>query len=262
MDCSEKVNLKRDNFQTITNYFEELRGDTEFCDVTLVCDDGVRLEAHKIILAASSMFFRDVLKQNHHPHPLLFMRGVAEESLEIILEFIYKGEVIIAQDSFNEVMMVAKELKIEGMDDIEIEEEKGENNCELPEKVTEQVLSENEENKKEMISPHPSNEIQVLQDERETIKKEKNDSIEKATAAKNLELDELINTMIGVTENNLKSCKVCGQYETKVNKSMRMHIESRHIGVTQTCGYCGKTLRTRHALGIHKRKFHRAQLVA
>merc|ERR1712129_71974 len=121
-------------------------------------------------------------------------------------------------------------------------EKKEKNNCELPEKVEKQVPSENEENEKEMISPHPSNEIQVLQEERETIKKENNDSLEKATAAKNLELDELITTMIGVTENNLKSCKICGKYETKVNKSMRMHIESRHIGVTQTCGYCSKTM--------------------
>ena len=67
--CSEKLNLKWDNFQTITNYFEELRGGTEFCDVTLVCEDGVRIEAHKLILAASSLFFRDVLKQNQHPTP-------------------------------------------------------------------------------------------------------------------------------------------------------------------------------------------------
>ena len=32
---------------------------------------------HKVILSASSIFFRDILKGNKHPHPLIYIRGGA-----------------------------------------------------------------------------------------------------------------------------------------------------------------------------------------
>ena len=48
--------------------------------------------------------------------------------------------------------------------------------------------------------------------------------MDKATVAKNSDLDTLINTMIGVSENSLKNCNVCGKYETKEMTSMRRHI--------------------------------------
>ena len=37
--------------------FGNLREDCDFKDVTLVCEDGQQVEAHQVILAASSPFF-------------------------------------------------------------------------------------------------------------------------------------------------------------------------------------------------------------
>ena len=34
----------------------------DFVDVTLVCSDGTRLDAHKVILSSVSSYFRDILK--------------------------------------------------------------------------------------------------------------------------------------------------------------------------------------------------------
>ena len=51
----------------------DLRVDKEFTDVTLACEDGQQVEAHKVILAASSPVFGDILRRNKHIHPLYVM---------------------------------------------------------------------------------------------------------------------------------------------------------------------------------------------
>ena len=49
--------------------------------MTLACEDGQQVEAHKVILAASSPFFQNLLQKNTHSHPLIYMRGVESEIL-------------------------------------------------------------------------------------------------------------------------------------------------------------------------------------
>ena len=72
--------------------FGVLRNDKEFSDVTLFCEDGTQMEAHKVVLVSSSPFFMDILKNNKHPHPLVYMRKVKSENLLAILDFLYNGK--------------------------------------------------------------------------------------------------------------------------------------------------------------------------
>ena len=52
---SEKLCLKWNDFQENVNVaFASLREDNDFADVTLACEDGQQIEAHKVILTASS----------------------------------------------------------------------------------------------------------------------------------------------------------------------------------------------------------------
>ena len=54
-DMSEKLCLQWNDFQeNIKSAFGSLRKDNDFTDVTLACEDGQQVEAHKVILAASS----------------------------------------------------------------------------------------------------------------------------------------------------------------------------------------------------------------
>ena len=72
MQKSEKLCLKWNDFQeNLNSAFGALRNDTEFVDVTLACEDGSTIAAHKVILAASSPFFMEILAKNKHPHPLI-----------------------------------------------------------------------------------------------------------------------------------------------------------------------------------------------
>ena len=53
MTNSEKLCLQWNDFkQNINAAFGDLRGDKDFTDVTLACEDGQQVEAHKVILAA------------------------------------------------------------------------------------------------------------------------------------------------------------------------------------------------------------------
>ena len=98
--ASEKFCLRWNDFETnISSAFREIRDDKEFFDVTLASEDDSQIQAHKVIIAACSPFFRQVLRRNSHQHPLLYLKGVKFKELESVLSFMYHGEVNIAQAS-------------------------------------------------------------------------------------------------------------------------------------------------------------------
>ena len=113
--ASEKFCLRWNDFETnISVAFRELREDKDFFDVTLACDDQ-QMQAHKVILSACSPFFRSVLKKNPHAHPLLYLKGVKYADLVAVLNFMYHGEVNVAQEELNSFLAVAEELKVKGL---------------------------------------------------------------------------------------------------------------------------------------------------
>ena len=116
MQGSEKLCLKWNDFQqNINSTLRALKSDTDFADVTLVCDDGTKFEAHKFILASSSPFFRGVLKDTKLQHPLIYMRGVSLEDMATLLDFLYFGEANVSHDGVESYLALAEDLKIKGL---------------------------------------------------------------------------------------------------------------------------------------------------
>ena len=112
---SDKFCLRWNDFESnISVAFRELREDKDFFDVTLACEEE-QVQAHKVILAACSPFFRGILKKNQHAHPLLYMRNVKHTDLLAVLNFMYHGEVNVAQEDLNSFLAVAEELKVKGL---------------------------------------------------------------------------------------------------------------------------------------------------
>ena len=59
--ADEKLCLQWNDFkENVSSAFGDLRRDKEFTDVTLVCEDGQQVEAHKLFLIASSPFFQNI----------------------------------------------------------------------------------------------------------------------------------------------------------------------------------------------------------
>ena len=112
---TEKFCLRWNDFENnISCAFKELRDDKDFFDVTIACDEE-QIQAHKVILSACSPFFKAILRRNPHQHPLLYLTGVSYTDLQAVLNFMYHGEVNVAQEELNSFLAVAENLKVKGL---------------------------------------------------------------------------------------------------------------------------------------------------
>ena len=273
MHTSEKFCLKWSDFkENINNAFASLRKDTVFTDVTLACEDGHQVDAHKVILASSSPFFQNILARNRHAHPLIYMRGMKSEDLVSILDFLYYGEANIYQENLDTFLNIAEELQLKGLNG----ENKGggggdENPPEQTTNPTELIEAPQKKKGKDrtMIPP----DIDSLHSE-SGLKSHISSgmaALSKEEFSGNMqELDEQIESMMGRGDNLVKNrkngngewvmskayiCQVCGK-EGKMT-DIRRHIEVNHVeGVVIPCNLCEKTFRTRQALSRHNSVHH------
>ena len=110
---AEKLCLQWNDFQgNVKNAFGHFRDSTDFADVTLACEDGRQIEAHKVVLAASSPFFQRILKKNNHIHPLIYMKGIKTDDLTSIVDFLYYGEANVYQENLESFLAIAEELQL------------------------------------------------------------------------------------------------------------------------------------------------------
>ena len=113
---SEQYTLAWNEFQQAAcKTFQDLYTNQELSDVTLACDDGMQIKAHKIILSSCSQFFNSILVKNPHQHPLVYLKGIGYQVLKNIMRFIYLGQTDVDQDFLEKFMEAAKELKINGL---------------------------------------------------------------------------------------------------------------------------------------------------
>ena len=92
--------------------FEDLLVEGHFTDVTLVSDNQVQMPAHKVILSDCSPVLKNLLLNNPHTHPLIYLRGVKQEAMQSILKILYLGEATINQDRINEFIETALDLGV------------------------------------------------------------------------------------------------------------------------------------------------------
>ena len=113
---SEKLCLQWNDFkENVISAFGSLRNEKEFTDVTLACEDGQQMEAHKVILAASSPFFERILQKSKHPHPLIYLRGFQSKDFLSILDFLYFGEANVYQEDLDSFLAIAEEIQLKGL---------------------------------------------------------------------------------------------------------------------------------------------------
>ncbi|XP_043225953.1 protein bric-a-brac 1-like isoform X3 [Amphibalanus amphitrite] len=112
---SQKFCLKWDHFRTsVTSVFNHLRRDGELVDITLCCE-GQRVKAHRMMLSACSPYFRELLKENPCQHPVFFLKDTSAEDLRAVIEFVYNGEVNVAQGQLASFIKTAEMLQIRGL---------------------------------------------------------------------------------------------------------------------------------------------------
>ena len=246
---SEKLCLQWKDYQeNIKSAFGNLREDHDFADVTLACEDGQQVEAHKVILAASSPFFQKLLGRNKHPHPLIYMRGMKSEDLLAIVDFLYRGEANVFQENLDSFLSLAEELQLKGLLGKSDEKDEDQKDTEL-EKPLIQTSSPTTNTDK----------IPKISSERQNHNPGENRTLAvPGTFSGDLEeLEERVKSMMEKSENKLTNgrhadrCKVCGKEGNGTN--IKDHIEANHLeGIIIPCNLCDKTFRSRNSFRTHK----------
>ena len=96
----------------VTSRLSDVFTENSFCDVTLVSDDQKPFQAHRYVLSAFSPVLKNILLNNPHSHPLIFLRGVNHEDLYSILQFIYLGKALVCPENMRRFAQAAKDLQI------------------------------------------------------------------------------------------------------------------------------------------------------
>ena len=258
---SEKLCLQWNDFKdNILTSFSSLREDSDFDDVTLACEDGEQVEAHKLILAASSPFFQKLLKANKHSHPLIYMRGVKSEILLVIIDFLYFGETNIFQEDLDSFLAIAEELQLKGL--------MGSKNNEMMPEEGHKTIGIKRENplqsKEASILKSPGFADPSVNEQREAQKYDTFTGTVALATESSVDLQDLdakVNSMMEKTlgKNNhgqpLYRCKVCGKEAKSGN--LKVHIESNHVEeISIPCSLCQHNSRSRQGLAQHKIKYH------
>ena len=275
MDTSEKLCLKWKDFQAnTTKAFGLMWEDSDFSDVTLACDDGKQIRAHKLVLASSSEFFHNLLKTNQHSHPFIFMRGIKIEDLICIVDYIYHGEVKIHQDNLDTFLTIAKELSLKGLPQVNVQDEKYLNNTngniqeeKVPKSDYVHVQDEKNPNAPDTLMPKIDETKKVSQPKLQgnmagrviPIFNDNLDNVDEQVLSMMIQSQSVTRSVKGRVEAGicrLYVCCVCGK-EAKAN-AMKEHIEVNHIeGIIRPCSLCEMTFKTRRYLRIHLKKNHK-----
>lgn len=114
----EEMCLKWDNFQSIlTNTFDQLRQAEDFVDVTLSVG-GRSLKCHKVVLSASSPYFAQLFAGTQCQHPIVILNDIQFGDLQVVVEYMYRGEISVKQEQLESIMQVAEALGVRGLVDV------------------------------------------------------------------------------------------------------------------------------------------------
>lgn len=105
-------NNHRSNLLTV---FDQLLQNEAFTDVTLACEGGTSMKCHKMVLAACSSYFQCLFTELPCRHPVVVLKDVKYCEMKAILEYMYRGEVNVAQNQLAALLKVAEALKVKGL---------------------------------------------------------------------------------------------------------------------------------------------------
>ena len=261
---SEKLFLQWNEFKEhVASAFGILREDNDFADVTLACEDGKQFEAHKVILASSSLFFQNLLRRNkHHPHPLIFMRGMKSDDLAAVIDFLYCGKANVFEENLDSFLATAEELQLEGLMGKRKDQELDDTSKKIEVPVHENV-SNIPKLFLESFNAPIDNQVPVTGHNKSegSMKPTSNDISEDFQ-----KLDNQINSMMVRTsrKNNIHKqpfykCILCGKEAEKSN--LKGHIEVNHLeGISIPCKQCEKMFKSRNSLAVHKSRDHKESI--
>jgi len=206
-----------------------------FCDVTLVSDDHKPFLAHRYILCSFSPVLKNILFNNPHPHPLIYLRGVNHQELESILQFIYFGKASVDHSNMKRFAQAAKDLQIR--------------------KLAENIrMGCPPEDRDDLVGNDDNTNKDINQDNEELIENKDSERSVFDTA------DEIFNPDIPVSDElgsgrQVYKCEECeASYKSK--RGLDHHTSSKHEGICYSCKNCGYKATQQGNLKQHQESMH------
>ena len=199
-------------------------------------DGLVSLFAHKFVLGSASPVLKQFFASNPNVHsPCLFMFGISTDVLNAILEFIYKGETVVAFENLDSFMMAANNLQL--------------NLNKLPEQSTgdgENLIKDHS------ITPSQLQKLSTIQKEKKGVLMRKDKTVFTDTKAETIQKKERLGTKWqGPNISQIKSKQTLAlPEETSEIKIQRVPQENKINGYFQ-CQLCSKTFEYKTTLRNH-----------
>ncbi|XP_046488187.1 uncharacterized protein [Neodiprion pinetum] len=126
MEGNQQFNLRWNNHtNNILQVFMEHLSSEQLVDVTLSCQ-GRFVKAHRMILSACSPYFQELFKHHTAKHPVVILNGIKCEDLQMIIKFMYHGEIRVQETELDDLLAAAETLQIKGLSNVRNKYEKGE----------------------------------------------------------------------------------------------------------------------------------------
>jgi len=274
-DC-ENLHISYDEFhENIGSSLLALQKDSFLVDVTLACQDG-RISAHKVILAASSLFFQSVLKEVINRELIIYLKGVKVKYLNYLIDFIYSGNVDVPPTDLHKFLELGQELKVKGLakkpcklkhydmtfdpnyiEDLSIKVEDYESIRE-----SQEIINEEQEYENNTVSF--DKEAPELGDVDSTRDNLLDPSCSMTFSQDKLDQNRFLSQLLTIMQKtNLKgpkgfqwSCLVCGKVYLQRNH-LQEHVEIKHVkGVIHSCTLCNHEFTQSKHLKYHVKTFH------
>ena len=236
---AQNFSIKRKDFLLDTSAFFRLFRDEDYLqDVTLVTDDQTHISAHKLVLSASSDYFKGIFMKNKHQHPLLCLQGISDQELTKVLDYIYNGEVTIPEDNIDNFMNVAKRLILKGL---------------APDEDVPITKIENTQEEIDEIQSVRIEDVKSLKMDGDKTRMIQNG---RGKPSKHEEIDKQLVDLIETSADGSFNCTMC-EKKDKVRQRLIKHIETHLSGLSYQCSECDKSYSTRSSLANHKSVYHR-----
>ncbi|XP_040582421.1 uncharacterized protein [Lepeophtheirus salmonis] len=272
MRSTEHLSLKWNSFDSnFKESLSDLYENEELFDVTLITGSR-QIKAHKFVLCACSPVFRSIIKSAPpQTHPWIYLKGINVDHLELLISFLYHGEVKVIQEELDDFIAIAKEFEIKCLNTEKMPTSLSDSptpSRDLPDlssvdNVSDDLLSISPPTAQieKYYTPYEMNDSYIAQnispDKFETMetnnKDIKLDKNKKHIRALDLEISRYYTKQ---RTGKKFQCKKCS-YLTPYGNAIRNHVESNHIsskGVV--CTLCSKKFKTRLSLHNHCYRVH------
>ena len=252
---SDLLHLTNTNFpECLSSSLGLLLSSCTMCDVTLICDDG-HVNAHKIVLAAASSFFKRSLSLIQHQQPLFYLRGVRRAEMHAILSYIYSGSAHVAELNLANLLSLANDLEIDGLtkaQELPVESKTQDNNqLVVSDRSDEHVSAKSDETSLKFDGP-------IIQPTEQNDKESVLDVKPESISAENLPKSQ---QLIAVKDEELEVLPPKEKKSIKIQKNLSDQQSPQHVSTNPTvvdseetpvtCPMCKVSLRSLRNLRLH-----------